>query len=129
MELELDYTVETEKSVEAATSAVEEKAKAAGFGVLHIHDVKATLESKGFKGEPLRIIEICNPGYASRVLKKDIKVSLMLPCPISVYEQGGKTFISTFRAKVMKRFYSDPEIGEVADKVEESVIRIVDEAK
>ena len=127
--MELDYTVETGKSVEEATSAVEEKAKAAGFGVLHVHDVKATLESKGFEGDPLRIIEICNPGYASRVLKKDIKISLMLPCPISVYEKGGHTFISTFRPKVMKNFYPDPEIGEIADEVEETVIRIVDEAK
>ncbi len=38
-----DYTVETKKSFDDAVAAVEAKSKEKGFGVLHVHDVKATL--------------------------------------------------------------------------------------
>jgi uncharacterized protein (DUF302 family) len=55
-----EYTVETQKSFDDAVAAVEERSKDKGFGVLHIHDVKATLAAKGFERTPLKIIEICN---------------------------------------------------------------------
>ena len=65
MKNEFDYTVETKKGFDEAVLAVEAKSKEKGFGVLHTHDVKATLASKGFDREPLKIIEICNPKYAT----------------------------------------------------------------
>ena len=87
-----DYTVGTNKSVDEAVEAIVAKSKERGFGVLHIHDVKEILARKGYEREPLKIIEICSPRYASEVLKADIKISLMLPCPISVYMEMGKTY-------------------------------------
>jgi len=51
-----DYTVETKKSFDDAVAAVETKSREKGFGVLHVHDVKATLAAKGFDREPLKII-------------------------------------------------------------------------
>jgi len=59
----------------------------------------------------LKIIEICNAKYASQVLGKDIKISLMLPCPISVYEEKGKAFISTLRPRVIADFYPEADIN------------------
>jgi uncharacterized protein (DUF302 family) len=115
-----DYTVATTKNVDEAVATIEAKSKEKGFSVLHIHDVSATLEGKGFHREPLKIIEICNAKYASQVLEKDIKISLMLPCPISVYEEKGKTFISTLKPKV---------IAALADEVDRIVLSIVDESK
>ena len=124
-----DYTVETTKSFDEAVAAIEAKSKEKGFGVLHIHDVKATLASKGFDREPLKIIEICNAKYASQVLAKDIKISLMLPCPISVYVEGGKTYISTLRPKVISDFYPRADIQSIAEEVDRIVLSIVDESK
>ncbi|MEW6136919.1 MAG: DUF302 domain-containing protein [Thermodesulfobacteriota bacterium] len=124
-----DYTVVTTKNVDEAVAAIEDKSKEKGFSVLHIHDVSATLEGKGFHREPLKIIEICNAKYASQVLEKDIKISLMLPCPISVYEEKGKTFISTLRPKVIADFYPDADIKSLADEVDGIVLSIVDESK
>lgn len=124
-----DYTVETNKSFDEAVASVEAKSKEKGFGVLHIHDVKATLASKGFDSVPLKIIEICNPRYASEVLKRDIKISLMLPCPISVYVEGGRTYISTLRPKVIADFYPQADIKVLAEEVDRIVLSIVDESK
>lgn len=124
-----DYTVETKKSFDEAVSAIEAKSKEKGFGVLHIHDVKATLASKGFDSVPLKVIEICNAKYASEVLSKDIKISLMLPCPISVYVENGRTYISTLRPRVIADFYPEAEIKSIAEEVDEIVLSIVEESK
>ncbi len=124
-----DYTVETKKSFNQAVAAVESKTQEKGFRVLHTHDVQATLAEKGFQREPLKIVEICNAKYASQVLEKDIKISLMLPCPISVYTEKGKTFISALRPKVIKDFYPDAKIEQLADEVDRIVTAIIDEAK
>ncbi len=126
---EFDYTVQTDKSFDEAVSAVQAKSKEKGFNVLVVHDVKATLESKGFSREPMKIIEICNAKYVDKVLARDIKIALMLPCPVVVYIQDGKTFISTLRPRVLADFYSSAGIAEIAADVDEIVLAIVDEAR
>jgi len=127
--MDFDYTVTTAKPFDDAVAAVEARSKANGFGVLHVHDVKATLAAKGFDREPLKIVEICNPKFASDALDRDIRTALMLPCPIVVYVQGGTTVISALRPAVIKDFYPQAGLEEVAAAVDAVVRRIVDEAK
>ncbi len=74
--MDFDYTVTTEKSFDEAVEAVETETKNAGFRVLYIHDVTATLAEKSFHMEPLKIIEICNAKSAYTVLPGDIKIGL-----------------------------------------------------
>ncbi len=124
-----EYTVETRKKFDDAVSAIEKISAEKGFRVLHTHDVAATLAEKGFPREPLKIVEVCNARYASEVLKKDVKIALMLPCPISVYTAGGKTFISTMLPTVLADFYPNAEIAGVAAEVEKAVLGIVNDAK
>lgn len=123
-----ERTWTTEKSFEDVVSAIEEKAGERGFRVLHTHDVAATLAEKGFPREPLKIIEICNAKYASQVLARDVKVSLMLPCPISVYVQAGKTHISTLLPTSVAEFFPHAGIEELAAEVESIVLKMVGEA-
>jgi uncharacterized protein (DUF302 family) len=124
-----ERTVITEKSFDKAVSAIEKKATESGFRVLHTHDVAATLAEKGFPREPLKIIEICNAKYASQVLDKDVKISLMLPCPISVYQEGGKTHISTLLPTSIAGFFPHAGIEGLAAEVESIVLNIVEEAR
>ena len=124
-----EHTVTTEKSFAETVVAIEKKSAEKGFRVLHTHDVAATLKEKGFPREPLKIIEICNAKCASQVLEKDVKISLMLPCPISVYVQDGKTHISTLLPSAIPEFYPDAHIEGLAGEVEAIVLRIVEEAR
>ena len=123
-----DYTVQTVKGFDQAVSAIEAKTKEKGFAVLHIHDVKAIFASKGMEHEPLKIVEICNAKYASQVLAKDIKISLMLPCRINVYVEGNKTYISALRPRLMADFYPEAGIRTIAEEVDTIVMGIVDES-
>jgi len=124
-----ERTVTTDKPFEQAVSAVETKAAEKGFRVLHTHDVAATLAEKGFPREPLKIVEICNAKYASQVLSRDVKISLMLPCPISVYVQEGKTHISTLLPSSIAQFFPEAGIESLAGEVENIVLQIVEEAR
>ena len=126
---QLDYTVQALKNFDEAVKAVEARAKENGFSVLHIHDVKATLCAKGFDRDPLKIIEICNAKSASQLLNQDVKISLMMPCPISVYVEKGKTYISALRTRMIPDFYPGADIKAIAEEVDRAVIKIVDEAK
>ncbi len=124
-----EKTVTTDKPFAQAVAAVEAKAAEKGFRVLHTHDVAATLQEKGFPREPLKIIEICNAKYASQVLDKDVRVSLMLPCPISVYTEGGKTRISTLLPSSIAQFFPEAGIEKLAAEVEKIVLEIVEESR
>ncbi len=120
---------QTGKPFDLAVQAVEQKTAEKGFRVLHTHDVAATLAEKGFPRDPLKIIEICNARYASEVLKKDVNIALMLPCPVAVYTQAEKTFISTMLPSTLVEFYPQADIDEIASKVEQVVLEIINETK
>lgn len=127
--MKFEYTAETAKSVDEATAEIERLTAEKGFRVLATHDVTATLASKGFERPPMKIVEICNAEYAYQVLQADPKISLMLPCPISVYADNGRTYISTMLPTAIATFYPNADIGSSAQAVEAVLKEIVDQAK
>jgi uncharacterized protein (DUF302 family)/predicted Fe-Mo cluster-binding NifX family protein len=126
--MDLDYTVTTNKDFAGAVRAVVDRAEAHGFRVQFVHDVAATLAEKGFEREPVTIVEICNARFASRVLERDVKIGLMLPCPIMVYAENGAVNISTMRPSLIGGFFPEAGIGDVAMEVESVLVEIIDEA-
>ena len=100
------------------------------FGVLHVHDLKATLNSKGVPFETeCRVLEVCNPGQAAKVLSEDIDLNMALPCRVSVYEKGGSTRIGMMSPKAMLKELSDsPVLNAVADEVETVLKEAIEEA-
>ena len=126
--MQLDYTIESKKSFDDTVEALLEKAAANNFMVQFVHDVSATLAEKGFERERVTILEMCNAKYASRVLAADVKIGLMLPCPIMVYAEGGKVFISTMRPTLIGGFFPEAGIGDVAAEVEDVLVNVIDEA-
>ena len=125
------YEVRTSKSVDQATADLEAAIRRNGFGVLHQYDLKQTLASKGVQlPHECRILEVCNPQQAARVLASDMGLNIALPCRISVYEDGGTTRIGMARPTAMLASLSDaPELAAVALEVEQATIRMIDEAR
>lgn len=125
------YLVETKKQFDRVIEDLEAAVQHNGYGVLHVHDVGATLHAKGVEfDKQCRIFEVCNPGYAAEVLSIDLRLNMALPCRISVFTDEGKTFIGLIKpAAMITALSSDPQLHEVAKKVESDSIRTVDEAK
>ncbi len=124
------YIVNSAKTFEDASAALEAQVKQLGFGVLHIHDLGNTLRSKGvdFK-EQCRVFEVCNPVQAARVLDVDMRLNMALPCRISVFTEKGETRIGLIRpADMLAALSDDPQLRAVAQEVEQKTKQMVDNA-
>jgi len=129
--LAVKYVVTSGKSVEQAAADLEAAVKQHGFGVLHTYDLKQTLAGKGVElPHECRILEVCNPHQAARVLSADMAMNMALPCRISVYEEGGETRIGMIRPTALLASLSEsPRLRDVAEEVEQATIRMIDDAK
>ena len=127
----MKYVVTSSKSVQQASVDLETAVKQHGFGVLHTYDLKQTLASKGVElPHECRILDVCNPRQAARVLSADMSMNMALPCRISVYEEGGQTRIGMVRPTALLAGLSEsPSLREVAEDVEQATIRMIDDAK
>lgn len=77
-----------------------------------------------------RILDVCNPQQAARVLTADVGMNVALPCRISVYEQGGETRIGMVKPTAMLASLSDSlELQDVTEEVELAITRMIDSAK
>jgi len=125
------YIVETGKSFDQASVDLEQAVKRLGFGVLHVHDLAATLRSKGIAfEEQCKVFEVCNPQQAAKVLSTDMRLNMALPCRISVFTDKGKTKIGLIKpVQMLSALSKAPALIEVAREVEDKTIQMVDEAK
>jgi len=126
----MTYVRETNKSVDEAAADVEAAVQKHNFGVLHIYDFKETLHSKGFElANECRVLEVCNPGQASLILNDDMSVNMALPCRVSVYEDGGKTFIGMIPPTDILNLISESDaLRETAEEVEKTMIAIIEDS-
>ena len=87
------YIVEKEKSFDDTVVSVLKNVEQRGWSIFQIYDVKERLAAKGFKQNPLKIIEICSGKYANQFLNKNRLISLCMPCKINILEENGKVKI------------------------------------
>jgi uncharacterized protein (DUF302 family) len=125
------YIVDTEKSFDQAVEDLDVAVKRNDFGVLHVHDLGGTLRSKGIDfEEQCKVFEVCNPVQAAKVLSTDMRLNMALPCRISVFTDGGQTRIGLIKpAQMLSALSDDVDLVEVANEVEATTVRMVDEAK
>ena len=125
------YIVETNKSFSQAAIDLDTAVKKHGFGVLHVHDLGATLRSKGIVfTEECKVFEVCNPAQAAKVLATDMRLNMALPCRISVFTEAGKTKIGLIKpVQMLAALSNDTALIDVAREVEEKTIQMVEEAK
>jgi len=122
------YIVETEKSFDEAVVSVLKSVEQKGWSLFQIYDVKERLAAKGFKQEPLKIIEICSGKHANNFLNKNRLISLCMPCKINVLEENGKIKIAGMKPTMISQFF--PEVSEEeSEEVEKEIREIVDNAR
>lgn len=117
--LGLPYEQAIEKTIEAL--------KAEGFGVLTRIDIQATLKEKlDVDFRPYVILGACNPTLAHRALSANLDIGLMLPCNVTVYEEGdGSVVTAVDPMEMLGAFDADPQAREVAIEAETRLKRVI----
>ncbi|WP_239614975.1 DUF302 domain-containing protein [Cohnella mopanensis] len=129
--MDFHYTVETDKSVEEAIAALEGHLKERSFGILWQLDLPAKLKEKGIDSytEPYRILEVCNPREAAKVLGDNELAGYFLPCKIVVYRRDGMTKIGLPRPGALMRLLEDERLQETAESIEQVLVDVLNRSK
>ena len=124
------YIAKTDKAFDQAATDLEKEVTALGFGVLHIHDLGATMRSKGVDfAEDCKVFEVCNPQQAAKVLSVDMRLNMALPCRISVYTEQGQTYIGMVEpVQMLSSMSDDTSLLAVAEEVQEKTAQMIDNA-
>ena len=123
--------VTTKKPVEHAVVDLGAAVARHRYCVLHAHDRQANMKKKGMDlPNTCRILEICNPPQTRAILEQDMSLNLILPCRVLVYEDKGGTRIGMLRpAALLAGLSVDVKVAAAAREVEETMIRIIEEAR
>ena len=126
MNLELSYKLTSEKPFDEVVKNIENNSVDNMFRVLHVHDVKQTLLEKGFERAPLKIIEVCNAGFAYNALNKTVDVAMFMPCKFVVAEIEGNTEVTLSRPSMISEMLPDAGLEELAEQVEDTLKKVME---
>jgi uncharacterized protein (DUF302 family) len=124
-----DYTVYTNETIEDAIQNLEKSLKEENFGVLWMFDIKEKLNEKGLDFQKnFKVLEVCNPLEAQRVLNENEKAGYFLPCKIVVYEVEGQTKIGMPKPTALISLLNEDKMKQFAKDIEDRLIRVIDKS-
>ncbi|MFH2049074.1 MAG: DUF302 domain-containing protein [bacterium] len=119
------FEKKTDKSFDEVVTNIENQTAEHKFRVLAVHNVQETLAGKGFERGPLKIIEICNAGFAHNALQKDPRVALFMPCRYAVYTEDNKTVVKLLSPNMISVMMPEAGLDELAASVDETMKSIM----
>ena len=123
MTIDLGFRVKLDTSYADAVQKITAALKAEGFGVLTELDVQATLKQKlNVDFRRYTILGACNPPLAHRALSANLDVGLLLPCNVTVYEDGDGAVVTAVDPVLMLGALRDDQL--VCDVAEEASVRL-----
>ena len=117
--LNLPYAQAVQKTMDAL--------KEEGFGVLTQIDMQATLKQKlDVDIRRYVILGACNPPLAHRALAANLDIGLLLPCNVTVYEEGdGSVVTAVDPVAMLGVLQGDPVAHEVAVDASTRLQRVI----
>jgi uncharacterized protein (DUF302 family) len=100
-----------DEAVERAKRALQEQ----GFGVQAEINISSALREKlGVEVPPHIILGACNPQLAYKALQAEPEIGLLLPCNITVRQEGQQVRVAVIDAEKMMEFVGNPELKPLA---------------
>jgi len=127
MTIELGIRTRLKVPYEQAIQKTTEALKAEGFGVLTEIDVQITLKQKlNADFRRYTILGACNPPLAYRALSANLDVGLLLPCNVTVYEEGDDSVVTAVDPVAMLGVMKDDQVVcEVAEEAKARLTRAI----
>lgn len=125
----MTYSKHSSRNPQEVEVRLREAATRHKFGILHVHDLRQTLNSKGIElGSECRVYDVCNPQAASKALHTEMRVSTVLPCRISIFSENQGCTIATVRPTSLLEATGLDGVAALAEEVEREILAIIDEA-
>ena len=125
----MTYSKHSSRTSGEVEARLREAAARHKFGILHVHDLKQTLHSKGIElGSDCKVYDVCNPQAASKALHTEMSVSTVLPCRISIFSDDGGCTIATVKPTDLLKATGLGGVEKLAAEIEGAVLAMIDEA-
>ena len=125
----MTYSKHSSRSSEEVEKRLREAATKHKFGILHVLDLRQTLQSKGIElGSECKVYDVCNPQAAAKALHTEMRVSTVLPCRISIFSENQGCTIATVRPTSLLEATGLDGVASLAEEVERGVLAIIEEA-
>lgn len=124
------YGMSTTSSVpfDETIARVKSVFKEHGFGALSEIDVQGALREKiGEEIEPYTILGMCNPQLASRALKAEHEIGMLLPCNVLVHECGGKVYVGAQDPMLMLEMARNEALRPIAEEAKQRIEQALEE--
>jgi len=96
------YKIVSDQSIEQIAEKVPGACEKSKFALLYTYVYHEIVESKGFPiNRKVYIYEICQAKTAAAMLTDFPHFSIFMPCKIAVYEENGRTVVSTMNMDIM----------------------------
>ncbi|EWS61563.1 MAG: DUF302 domain-containing protein [Aquincola sp.] len=97
------------------------------LGILQVHDFRRLLQAKGMSLEHnCRVYEVCNPRLTAQLIDIDPGLAHVLPCRISMHDQGGVTTVTTpMPSALMTEFSHAANVARLARTFEAGLQRVL----
>jgi uncharacterized protein (DUF302 family) len=123
------YKIEGKLSADETAAKVEAACQRHNFALLTTYIYHEIVESKGFPIQrKVFIYNICQAKTASMMLTTNPEFSTFMPCTLSIYEDNGKTVLSTMNMGLMlKAVKSNKELYSLASNLFQTLVLLMNQ--
>jgi uncharacterized protein (DUF302 family) len=121
------FATELDLSIEQAIERLKAALASHKMGIVSEVDVQAIMKAKmNHEIGPYRILGICGPGYARRVIEADADMGALLPCGCAVYESApGKTRIAMQNPNTVAAVTDKPQALEAMSEARAALEQVI----
>ncbi len=115
-------------SHEEAIQKVTEELKKEGFGVLSDLNFKEILKNKlDVDLKPYRVLSVCNPPSAYKILQVEEQIGLFLPCNVIVYvNDSSQTVVAAIDPLPNMSIVGNDVVNSVATEIQGVLKKVID---
>ncbi len=126
MQTKYGFGAKVGMSYERAVARVKELLQGEGFGVLTEIDVKKIMKQKlDAEFRKYVILGACNPTLAHRAFGVELKIGLLLPCNVIVYEDDGGAVVSIMDPIAVLGVVGNERLEPIAAEARERLKRVI----
>ncbi len=106
-----------------AAANLEAAIEGSGLEIVHVHEVDRLMQQRGLSpGFRCRTYEVWSAALASDLLAYDADLAHVLPCRITLHDQGGvTTVVAPLPRQVMAEFSHATQVGRICRRLEEKL--------